>query len=104
MVGPLIGGALAAGAGIRIALFADAATFLVIAAALFALPVRRRIVQAPGVKPRARDGLDLLRGERVLAIVLGAGAVTLVFMSASIPATSPTWRSWAMRTPGSASS
>jgi MFS family permease len=86
MVGPLVGGALAAGAGVQIALFADAATFLVIAAALFALPVRRRIVQVPGAaKPRARDGLELLRGERVLAIVLGAGAVTLVFMSASIP-------------------
>ncbi len=86
MVGPLVGGALAAGAGVQIALFADAATFLVIAAALLALPVRRRIAQMPGgVKPRARDGLALLRGERVLAIVLGAGAVTLVFMSASIP-------------------
>lgn len=86
MVGPLIGGALAAGAGTRMALFADAATFLVIAAALFALPVRRRIVQVPGgAKPRARDGLELLRAERVLAIVLGAGAVTLIFMSASIP-------------------
>lgn len=85
MVGPLIGGALAAGAGIRFALFADAVTFLVIAAVLGALPVRRRIVQAPGAKPRARDGLQLLRAEQVLAIVLGAGAVTLVFMSASIP-------------------
>ena len=86
MVGPLIGGAVAAGAGVRIALLADAVTFLVIAAALFALPVRRRIVQVPGgAKPRARDGLELLRAERVLAIVLGAGAVTLVFMSASIP-------------------
>ena len=86
MVGPLVGGALAAGAGARIALFADAATFLVIAAVLFALPVRRRIAQVPGgAKPRARDGVELLRSERVLAIVLGAGAVTLVFMSASIP-------------------
>lgn len=85
MVGPLIGGALAAGAGIRVALFADAATFLVIAGVLLALPVRRRIEQVAGAKPRARDGLQLLRAEHVLAIVLGAGAVTLVFMSASIP-------------------
>jgi MFS family permease len=85
MVGPLIGGVLAAGAGIRLALFADAATFLLIAAVLFALPVRRRVVHAPDVKVRARDGLQVLRSERVLAIVLGAGAVTLVFMSASIP-------------------
>ena len=37
------------------------------------------------MKPRARDGVQLLRAEPVLAIVLGAGAVTLVFMSASIP-------------------
>ncbi len=85
MVGPLIGGALAAGAGVRLALLADAATFLVIAGVLFALPVRRRVEHVPGVKPRARDGLGLLRSERVLTIVLGAGAVTLVFMSASIP-------------------
>ena len=85
MVGPLVGGALAAGAGIRLALLADAATFLVIGGVLAALPVRRRVVHAVGAKPRARDGLQLLRSERVLAIVLGAGAVTLVFMSASIP-------------------
>ena len=84
--GPLIGSALAAGAGTRIALFADAATFLLIAAVLGALPVRRRIEQTTGPKPRARDGLQLLMSERILAIVLGAGAVTLVFMSASIPA------------------
>jgi MFS family permease len=86
MVGPLIGSLLAAGAGIRLALFADAATFLLIAAVLACLPVRRRVAQVADVKPRARDGLQLLRSERVLAIVLGAGAVTLVFMSASIPA------------------
>lgn len=85
MVGPLIGGALAAGAGIRFALFADAATFLLIAAVLLPLPVRRRVVHAAGATLRARDGIQLLGSERVLAIVLGAGAVTLVFMSASIP-------------------
>lgn len=85
MVGPLIGGVLAAGAGTRLALLADAATFLVIGGALATVPVRRRVAHAVGSTPRARDGLQLLRSERVLAIVLGAGAVTLVFMSASIP-------------------
>ena len=70
---------------VQLALFADAATFLVIAGVLASLPVRRRVAQPDGPKPRARDGLQLLGSERVLAIVLGAGAVTLVFMSASIP-------------------
>jgi hypothetical protein len=85
LVGPLIAGAIAASAGTRVALLADAATFLVIAAVLFALPVRRRVEHLAGAGPRARDGIQLLFSERVLAIVLGFGAVTLVFMSASIP-------------------
>jgi MFS family permease len=85
MVGPLIGGLLAAAAGIRPALLADAATFLLIGGVLASLPVRRRVTRGAGPNPRARDGLQLLLSERVLAIVMGAGAVTLVFMSASIP-------------------
>jgi hypothetical protein len=85
-VGPLIGGALAAGAGTRIALLVDAATFVVIAAVLAAVPVRRRIDRRAGAPVRARDGLRLLISERVLATALGAGALTLLFMSASIPA------------------
>ncbi|MFL5954196.1 MAG: MFS transporter [Gaiellaceae bacterium] len=85
VVGPLLAGAIAAGAGTRAALLADAATFLVIGAVLLALPVRRRVERVAGVGPRARDGIQLLFSERVLAIVLGFGAVTLVFMSASIP-------------------
>jgi hypothetical protein len=47
--------------------------------------VRRRVAKGGGPKPRARDGVQLLLEDRILAIVLGAGAVTLVFMSASIP-------------------
>jgi MFS family permease len=85
MVGPLIGGGLAAGAGTRAALLADAATFVVIGVVLATLPVRRRIVASDGPKPRARDGIQLLFGERVLAIAMAVGAVTLIFMSASIP-------------------
>src|SRR5207248_2410272 len=85
MVGPLIGGAIAAGAGTRIALLADAATFLVIGAALATLPIRRRVERQVGEAARARDGIGLLFGERVLAISVAAGAFSLVFMSASIP-------------------
>lgn len=86
VVGPAIGGLLAGGGGPRAALLADAATFLVIGGVLAALPVRRPPVPHAAGKPRARDGLQLLFSERVLAIVVGVGAVTLVFMSASIPA------------------
>ncbi len=86
VVGPAIGGLLAAGAGPRYAMLADAATFLLIGGVLASLPVRRHVERAPGPQPRARDGLQLLFADRVLAIAMGAGAVTLVFMSASIPA------------------
>jgi MFS family permease len=85
MVGPLIGGGLAAGAGTRAALLADAATFVLIGVVLAMLPVRRRVVATDGPRPRARDGIQLLFGERVLAIAMAVGAVTLIFMSASIP-------------------
>src|SRR2546421_335271 len=59
VVGPAIGGLLAAGAGPRYAMLADAATFLVIAAVLASLPVRRRVERIAGPPPRARDGLKL---------------------------------------------
>jgi MFS family permease len=86
VAGPAIGGIVAGGAGTRYAMLADAATFVLIAGVLAALPVRRRVEHAVGsAKPRARDGVRLLFGERVLAITIGTGAIGLVFMSASIP-------------------
>ena len=85
VAGPAIGGLVAGGAGTKYAMLADAASFLVIAAALAALPVRRRIEHHEDGKPRARDGVKLLFSERVLAITIGTGAIGLVFMSASIP-------------------
>jgi hypothetical protein len=85
LVGPLIGGALAAGAGTRLALLADAATFVLIAVAQVTVAPRRRVEHARGAGPRARDGLQLIFRGRTLAIAMGAGAFTLVFMSASIP-------------------
>jgi MFS family permease len=86
VIGPAIGGLLSGGGGPRLALLADAATFLLIGFALSGLPVRRRVAHLPGRAPRARDGLRFLFGDRTLAIALGTGAATLVFMSASIPA------------------
>jgi MFS family permease len=85
VVGPALAGVVAGTAGTRYAMLADAATFVLIAAVVGALPVRRRVEHAPGAKPRARDGIQLLFQERVLAITLGTGAIGLVFMSASIP-------------------
>lgn len=85
VAGPAIGGLVAGGAGTRYAMLADAASFLLIAAALTTLPVRRRAVHHEDTKPRARDGITLLFSERALAITIGTGAIGLVFMSASIP-------------------
>jgi hypothetical protein len=83
--GPLAGGALAAAAGTKWAMFADSASFLAIAAALASIGVRRHAAQITGAAFRARDGLTILFAERSLATAMVAGALTLVFMSASIP-------------------
>ena len=85
VAGPAIGGLVAGGAGTKYAMLADAASFLLIAAVLAALPVRRHARPHTGDGPRARDGVKLLFSERVLAITIGTGAIGLVFMSASIP-------------------
>lgn len=85
VVGPLAGGALATALGTRAAMLVDSASFLAITGALATLAVRREPVQTDS-PPRAREGLDLLFGERTLAITVTAGTLTLVFMSASIPA------------------
>ncbi len=83
--GPLAGGALAASAGTKWALLADAASFLGIGAALASVGVRRRAARVTGAAVRARDGLTILFSERSLAAAMTAGALTLVFMSATIP-------------------
>lgn len=85
VVGPLAGGALAAAVGTRAALLVDAASFLAITVALATVSARREPVRTDQ-PPRAREGLELLFGERTLAVAISAGTLTLVFMSASIPA------------------
>jgi MFS family permease len=85
VAGPAIGGLVAGGAGTRYAMLADGASFLLIAGVLALLPVRRRVEHHPDAKPRARDGLRLLFVDRTVAVTMSAGAIGLVFMSASIP-------------------
>ena len=77
---------LAASVGTRWALLTDSASFLLIAVALASVAVRRRVSPADAAGFRARDGLTMLFAERTLGIAMTAGAFTLVFMSATIPA------------------
>lgn len=86
--GPLLGGALAAAGGTRLALLVDAATFAAVAAAGVALHARRRPSRAVAgeSRDRARDGIAFLFGDRVLALVMAVAVAALVFMTASATA------------------
>jgi MFS family permease len=86
--GPLLGGLLTAAGGTSVAMLANAASFLVVAAAALALRARRAPVPIgdTGVRPRARDGVLQLFGDRLLALAMTVAFVSLLFMSASIPA------------------
>lgn len=86
--GPLLGGALAAAGGTRLALLVDAATFVAVAAAALALRARRRPAPSPAGAPRdrARDGIVVLARDRALALVIGVAFVSLLFMTASATA------------------
>jgi MFS family permease len=86
--GPLLGGALTAAGGTEIAMLVNAATFLAVALAALALRARRppAPVQAGAPRPRARDGLLQLFGDHLLGLAMGVAFVSLLFMSASIPA------------------
>jgi hypothetical protein len=87
-VGPICGGALTAAGGVSAAMLVNAATFLAVAAAAFSLRVRRQAAPeldgAP--KPRARDGVVQLFADPLLGLAMGVAFVSLLFMSASIPA------------------
>lgn len=88
-LGPLLGGVLAAGGGLRVALVVNAATFVVVAGAALALrsvsktPARRADEEQPR---RAREGFASLVSEPGLAIVMAVAFVSLLFMTASAPA------------------
>jgi MFS family permease len=88
MVGPVIGGLLAAAGGTRMALLINAASFVAVAAAAQALRARRQpsLGGAERDAQRARDGIAFLLGEPVLAPVIKAAFVSLLFMTASATA------------------
>jgi MFS family permease len=82
MLGPLLGGLLAAGGGTSGALPADALTFLVLAGAGALLAVRVRHVPH-GERGRARDGISLLATDGELRLAVGVVFVSLLFMTAT---------------------
>jgi MFS family permease len=86
-LGPVLGGLLAAAGGTRIALLANAASFLAVAIAAHALHARRAPTGTAGkTSERARDGIAFLMRDGVLAPVIVAAFVSLLFMTASATA------------------
>ena len=88
-VGPLVGGMLAAAGGIKAAMVVNALTFVVVAAAatIVRCPHMDSCVLPEPVEGRAWSGLTHLVQDRVLAVVLTVAFVSLLFMTASWPAT-----------------
>jgi Na+/melibiose symporter-like transporter len=85
-LGPLLGGALAAGGGTQIALLIDAASFVFVALVAIALRPRPRAVAEHEDLGRARDGIVFLVRDRVLAVVIAVAFTSLLFMTASAAA------------------
>lgn len=86
--GPLIGGVLAGFGGTEVAMLVNAASFGVVALAALILTARRPPAIVPeGAEPdRARDGIAYLFRDRTLALAMSVVFVTLLFMTASVPA------------------
>ncbi len=86
-LGPLSGGLLVAAGGITAAMLVDAASFVVVGLAALSLSVRRvGSPEAEGEPRRARDGIGFLLADPVVALMVVVVFVSLLFMSASIPA------------------
>jgi MFS family permease len=86
-LGPLLGGALAAAGGMRVALLVNAASFVAVAAVALVIRARREAVAVEdGAHDRARDGIVFLFRDRVLALVMTVGFASLLFMTASATA------------------
>lgn len=86
-VGPVCGSLLVAAGGTAAAMLVDAASFLVVGLAGLALSVRRSGTrEGEGERRRARDGIRFLLADPVVALMVVVVFVSLLFMSASIPA------------------
>jgi MFS family permease len=86
-LGPVCGSVLVAAGGTAAAMSVDAASFVVVAGAGLSLAVTRQPQpHAPGERRRARDGLSFLMGDRLVGLMVVVVFVSLLFMSASIPA------------------
>ena len=82
-VGPLVGGIAFAAGGIGLAMAIDALTFVAVAVAATTLRVRRPPVHnGTGPAPRAREGLAVLRADRLLSLAMIVAFSSLIFMSA----------------------
>jgi MFS family permease len=87
-LGPALGGLVAAHSTTRVALLADALTFLYVAAAASGIRARRRPAEATNEAERGRnrDGIVFLLTDSVLSVVMTVAFVSLVFMTASASA------------------
>src|ERR687888_1911170 len=85
-LGPVLGGLLAAAGSTRAALLVDAASFLAVAVAAQALRARREPRAGERTSQRAREGIAFLVRDEVLARVVLAAFVSLLFMTASATA------------------
>ena len=84
--GPAIAGIVVAGAGVQVALLADAASFLAVAALLAtARSLPRAEPEATRVGERLRNGLRYVRGNPLLRRLMGAQALAFVFFAVVIP-------------------
>jgi MFS family permease len=86
-IGPLCGGLLVAAGGITAAMLINAASFVVVGLAALTLSARRLAThEADGEQRRARDGIRFLLADPLVALMVVVVFVSLLFLSASIPA------------------
>ena len=82
-VGPALGGLLAAAGSAKLALLANAVTFVAVAAAGAALRTRRRPSAGASASTSKDGGLGILLADRCLAIVMAVAFFSLLFMTSN---------------------